>query len=40
MQFASVDIRGDHKENDQLVFETYAKQGCEWFADAAPIKNP
>ena len=35
MQFASVDIRGDHKENDQLVFETYAKQGCEWFADAA-----
>ena len=35
MQFASVDIRGDHKENDRLVYETYAKHGCEWFADAA-----
>ena len=35
MQFASVDIRGDHKENDRLVLETYAQHGCEWFADAA-----
>lgn len=35
MQFASVDVRGDHKENDRLVLETYAKHGCEWFADAA-----
>lgn len=35
IQFASVDIRGDHKENDKLVFDTYAKEGCEWFAKAA-----
>ena len=34
-QFGSVDIRGDHKENDKIVFETYAKEGCEWFANAA-----
>lgn len=35
VQFGSVDIRGDHKENDKIVFETYAKEGCEWFANAA-----
>lgn len=35
LQFGSVDIRGDHKENDQIVFESYAKEGCEWFANAA-----
>ncbi len=35
IQFASVDIRGDHKENDKLVFDTYAKEGCQWFANAA-----
>ena len=34
-QFASVNIRGDHKENDKLVFDTYAKEGCEWFAKAS-----
>ncbi len=35
IQFASVDIRGDHKENDKLVFDTYAADGCKWFADAS-----
>jgi len=35
LQFASVNVRGDHKENDQIVFESYAKEGCEWFAKAA-----
>jgi len=34
LQFGSVDIRGDHKENDRIVFESYAKEGCEWFAKA------
>ena len=27
LQFASVNVRGDHKENDQIVFESYAKEG-------------
>ena len=35
LQFASVDIRGDHKENDKLVLDTYAKEGCQWFARAS-----
>ena len=35
LQFASVDIRGDHKENDKLVLDTYAKEGCQWFAKAS-----
>ena len=34
-QFASVNVRNDHKENDKLVFDTYAKEGCEWFAKAS-----
>ncbi|MBO5140254.1 MAG: alkaline phosphatase family protein [Peptococcaceae bacterium] len=35
LQFASVDVRGDHKENDRIVFESYAKESNEWHAKAA-----
>ncbi len=35
LQFGSVNIRGDHKENDKIVFDSYAKEGCEWFAKAS-----
>ena len=35
LQFASVNVRGDHKENDKIVFDSYAKEGCEWFAKAS-----
>ena len=35
IQFASVDVPGNHKENNKLIFNTYAKEGCEWFANAA-----
>lgn len=35
LQFASVDIRGDHKENDRIVFESYAVESNRWHAAAA-----
>lgn len=35
LQFASVDIRGDHKENDDIVFESYAVESNAWHAKAA-----
>ena len=35
LQFASVDIRGDHKENDAIVFESYAVESNRWHAAAA-----
>ena len=35
IQFASVDVRGNSKENDKLVFDTYAKEDTEWFINAA-----